>query len=189
LIDKYQFFTTFFFLEKGFKSIPFAATSSFSYETSKKNYFLDDINTLFKSQNVSSIISIKSKFKKSFIHFNLGYRFSHDIYNNSGNKSKNFINQPSLLLKGALLSTLSWKLNFQHTKYKTFNNQRKLFSISPEFRFSKTKSNWEYKLTGNNILNLNNQSIIENRSNTNFTEQRISSILSGYILFGAKFKF
>lgn len=61
--------------------------------------------------------------------------------------------------------------------------------MSPSLRFAPKKSNWEYSLVGENILNLNNKKIIESTNIPGLTETRTTSILPGNILFRAKYKF
>ena len=64
-----------------------------------------------------------------------------------------------------------------------------LFSLSPKLKYKKKGSTWEFSLIGDNIFNLTNQSIIENIGSANVLDQRVTSILSGYVLFGVKAKF
>ncbi len=189
ITDKDQMFSTFLFFDKEFKKTPFSFSGSVSYNSSEKNYFQNDVISPFKSENISSIIKIKSKFKKSPIHLDFGFKYSKDIYNNNANESILLVRQPYFNLNGNITKELFWNLNSTHTNYHTSNSKRDLFSLSPRLRFSKQKSNWEFNLIGNNILNLSNQNIIENNSSQSYFEQRVTSILDGYVIFGAKMNF
>jgi hypothetical protein len=182
-------FNTFAFFDKEFKKTPFSVSGSASYGFSEKNSFQENIENTFSNENISGIINIRSKFKQSPLHFGLGYKYSEDTYSNDGNKSKLLVVQPSLNLNGNLTKQLFWNLNSIFTSYSGQNSDRDLFSLSPRIRYSKDKSKWEVYLKGDNILNLNNQTIIENNSTSNFFEQRLTSTLQGYLIFGSKYKF
>ena len=188
-IKKDNNFSALIFLDKKFKKVPFSLSSSLSYNNSNKEYFQNNTAFNFNNQNISSIIKIKSKFKKSIIHINFGYKYSKDIFKDNSNKSKLIVSQPYLNTNGKISKNLYWNLNSNISFYKSLDSERTIYNISPRLRFSKEKSKWNFYLTGNNILNLNNQTIIENNSSPSFSEERNTSILDGYIIFGGKLKF
>jgi hypothetical protein len=189
LTNKNQIFSSFLFFDKELKKKPFLFSGSISFNTSRKNYFQNYSKSTFKNKNISNILKIKSKFKESLIHFDLGYKYSKDIYNNNNTKSILLIRQPYLNLNGNVTKNIFWKLNSTYTDYISSDSKRNLFSLSPSLRFTKPKSNWEFNLIGNNVLNLSNQDIIKNNSSQSYFEQRITSILDGYVVLGAKIKF
>ncbi len=189
ITDQDQMFSTLLFFDKEFKKIPFSFSGSVSYNTTEKNFFESDIISPFKNENISSIIKIKTNFIKSLIHLDFGFKYSKDIYNNSNNESILLVQQPYFNLNGNIIKELFWNLNATYTNYNASNNKRDIFSLSPRLRFSKQKSSWEFNLIGNNILNLSNQNIIENNSGQSYFEQRVTSILDGYIIFGVKLKY
>ena len=188
-INKDRFFNAFAFFDKRFKKAPFSFSGSLSYNNTNKEYYQDNILANFKNDNISSIIKIKSHFKKSFIHINLGYKYSKDIFRDDTNTSKLVISQPYLNINGKISKNLFWNLNSNVSLYKGLNTTRTIYNIGPRLRFSKEKSKWNFYLTGDNIFNLNNKTIIENNSSPSYSEQKTTSILDGYIVFGSKLKF
>ncbi|EGV43489.1 carboxypeptidase-like regulatory domain-containing protein [Bizionia argentinensis JUB59] len=189
IIHQDNFFNSFIFIDKKFKKIPYSFSGSISYNNNSKEYFQDNIAYNFRSENISSIIKVASQFKKSIIHFNIGYKYSKDNFKDQTNKSFLIVSQPYLNLNGKIKKNLFWYINSNYTVYKNQSTERNIFNISPRLRFTKEKSKWEFYLTGNNILNLNNKSIIENNSSPSFIEEKTTSILDGYILLGSKLKF
>ena len=189
ITDKDQMFNTFLFFDKALKKAPFTFSASISFSSTEKNYFLNNVKRPFKNKNISSIFKVRSKFKKSLIHLDFGYKFSRDTYTNIVNKSILLVKQPYFNMKGNITKEIFWDINSTYTNYKSSNNKREIFSLSPRLRFSKHKSNWEFNLIGNNILNLSNQNIIENNSSQSYFEQRTTTILDGYIILGAKLKY
>ncbi len=189
IISKDNMFSTFVFVDKKFNKTPFSFSGSLSYNNNNVRYFQENNAYLFKSENISGIIKVKSQFKKSIIHFDLGYKFSKDTYRDQNSKTILLVTQPYLNTNGKISKNLFWYLNSNLTYYNSTDLTRNLFIISPRLRFSKEKSKWEIYLTGNNILNLNNKAILENNSSPSLYEEKTTSILSGYILIGSKLKF
>jgi len=189
VIDKDKTFNTFVFFDKEFKGLPLSFSGSLSYGFSEKDYFQNNVKSLFKSENISSHLKINSTFKNSPVYFDIGYKYSKSIFYNNENKSNLLIARPYLNLNGNLSKQWSWNLNSMYNIYRTSNAERDLFSLSPELKFKKNGSNWELRLVGSNILNLTNQNIIENIGSANSLDQRVTSILSGYLILGIKMKF
>ncbi|MFV0573136.1 MAG: hypothetical protein ACK5M1_11980 [Xanthomarina gelatinilytica] len=189
IINKDNMFGTFDFVDKKFNKTPFSFSGSLSYNNNNVRYFQENNAYLFKSENISGIIKVKSQFKKSIVHFDLGYKFSKDTYKDQNSKTILLVTQPYLNTNGKISKNLFWYLNSNLTYYNSTDLTRNLFIISPRLRFSKEKSKWEIFLTGNNILNLNNKTILENNSSPSLYEEKTTSILSGYILIGSKLKF
>lgn len=188
-IKKDNFFNAFIFIDKTLKKTPFSISGSLSFSNITKEYFQENIAYRFNNENISSILKIKSQFKKSFIHLDFGYKYSKDVFIDNFSKSKLVISQPYLNLNGQITKHIYWHFNSNISSYKGLNSERIICNLSPEFRFHKEKSKWNFYITGNNILYLNNQTIIENNSSPSYYEEKSTSILDGYIIFGSKFKF
>lgn len=189
IIDNDKIFDSFVFIDKEFKNLPLSFSGSLSYGASENDYFLNSNLNQFKNENISHFLKIKSTFKKSLVHFDIGSIYSKDVFYNNDNKSNLSVVKPYLNLNGNFSKELFWNLNSIFASYKSANNQRELFLLSPKLRFQKQNSNWEFHLIGDNILNLKNQTIIENIASASIFEQRLTSILNGYILLGSKLKF
>ncbi len=189
IIDKENLFRAFVFWDKQFKKIPFSFSGSTSYSNNEVNYFQDNFTNNFINQNFSTVIKLRSQFKNSFIHIDVGYKYSKDNFKDNSNTSSLKIYQPHININGQLKKHFFWQINTKYTKFDNVNISREVFNISPSLRYSKEKSKWQIYLTGNNILNLNNREIIEANNAPSFREQKTTSILEGYLLIGTKFKF
>jgi hypothetical protein len=177
------------FLEKQPQQIPLSLSGSISYSNLSKIIVNNDSPINFESGLLSYYIEIKSKYKKAPIYFTAGLRASNENY--KYNNSKNNLNSYQLYSKinGIVCKNFFWDINSDYFSFKNVNVNSNYLSISPRIRFSKEKSKFDYSLVGNNILNLNNKSIIENFSNSNYSEIVRKPIFNGYFLFEVKFKF
>ena len=189
IIRQDNMFNTFLFLDKKLKKLPLSFSGSLSYNTNKKEYFQDNNLYHFQNENISSILKVKSQFKKAIFHFDLGFKYSKDNYTDQNSKTYLRITQPYLNTNGKISKNLFWYLNSSLTFYNSTNSTRKLYLISPKLRFIKEKSKWEIYVTGNNILNLNHKTILENNSSPSFYEEKTSATLAGHLLLGGKLKF
>ena len=90
---------------------------------------------------------------------------------------------------GKIFKNIYWNLNTDYFNFKNQSIQTNYLNISPILRFSKEKTNFEYSLIGNNILNIDNVNVLENYSNSNYSELVRKPVLSGYVLFQLKYKF
>ena len=176
------------FTRKQFLNVPFSVSNSVSYDTSYKDYFQDNLPSIFKSERLSGKLQLASKFEKSPIHIKMGYQYTFEKFQFDITESKFTVQEPFVNLKGAISSSLTWKLNTIYKNFNTNDTKRNVFYVNPELNFSKKNSNWEYTLTGTNILNLNSENIVQNRTLPGVREQKITSILEGSILFSLKYK-
>jgi hypothetical protein len=135
------------------------------------------------------MFEIKSRYKEFPVYFSSGIRISNDTYNYNNAKSNLSTYQLYSRLNGKLFKNMYWNLNTDYFNFKNESIHTDYVSISPILRFSKEKSKFEYSIIGNNILNLENISVLENYSNSNFSELVRKPVLSGYVLFQLKYKF
>ena len=135
------------------------------------------------------MFEIKSRYKEFPVYFSSGVRISNDTYSYNNSKSNLSTHQLYGRLNGKLFKNMYWNLNTDYFNFKNESIQSDYVSISPILRFSKEKSKFEYSIIGNNILNLENISVLENYSNSNFSELVRKPVLSGYVLFQLKYKF
>lgn len=177
------------FLEKQFAFLPVAISNSTSLNYFENEYFQDGISETFTSRSIGGFVELKSRFKSSPIHFNVGYKYSFDKYFVGNFNSTARREHPYLNLNGNITKTLFWNLDNSYKKYVVENNGKGIYYLSPGLRFSEKRSNWEFSIIGENILNLNNNNILESIVIPGLTEKRITSILPGNVLFKIKYKF
>ena len=177
------------FTEKQFKKIPFSFSFSSSYTNLSKTILNNNNPVDFENHLFSGMFEIKSRYKKFPVYFNSGTLVSSDTYNYNNSKSQLNTYQFYCRLNGKIQKNIYWNLNTDYFNFKNESINSDYISISPIIRFSKEKSNFEYSLIGNNILNLENVSVLENYSNSNYSELVRKPVLSGYVIFQLKYKF
>lgn len=189
LVDRDKSTSLLVFFEKQFSFLPIAISNSTSLSTTNSEYFQDDIPTSFKTESIGGFVELSSKMKDFYLNFSIGYKYTFDRYTSGSLSTNGRREQPYLNLRGNILSGLYWELNNSYKLYSVDSNRKGIFYVDPSVRYSKEDSNWEYSLTGRNVLNLDTEVIIENNSFPGITEEQKTAILPGYILVGAKFKF
>jgi len=189
IIPEEKLTTAMFFFEKKIKNKPFNLNVNIDYNNTKKAFFINNIPSDYESNYVSNSINFKSTFKESPVHFNLGYNYAINFFeNNNNNKTKQVTFQSYLSINGIIFKNFNWKLNTINTIFTTNDSNRKILSLSPTLRYSKSDK-WEYYIIGNNILNLKSPEIINNNSNVGYNMQTITATLAGFINFGIKYEF
>lgn len=175
----------FLFFEKELKRI----TLSNSFSLRKINYQFSQNNSLdsFSNSTISGKLNLKSTSKNQLIHFEFGVKYSFDKYTNNSYSSNLEAYSPYIIFKGNISKKTTWKLNSSYKKYNAPNATRELYVISPNLNYTTKKI--DFYIEGHNLLNLKNQSIIENSSTENYFQKRTTATLNGYLLFGLKFKF
>ena len=83
------------------------------------------------------------------------------------------------------------KLNVSNTidQYVSGSQTIIRYAINPTLKYHKPKSSWTYSLIGKDILNTSNNETIENLTNDNYIEERIVSVMGGYVAGSIKYKF
>ncbi|WP_445710361.1 carboxypeptidase-like regulatory domain-containing protein [Flavobacterium sp.] len=188
IIPKEELTTVMLFIEEKLKNKPFNLSINIDYNNTKKAFFINNTLSNFESNYISSTFNLKSTFKKSPIHFNLGYNYAINLFNNNNTKTKLTTFQPYLSINGLLFKNLNWKIHSIHSTFKTDNSNRAILNISPTLRYSKSDF-WEFYVSGNNIINLKSTEIISNNSDVGYNMQTITATLAGYINVGIKYNF
>lgn len=188
IIPEEKLTTAMFFFEKKLKNKPFNVNINIDYNNTKKAFFINNNLSGYESNYVSNSINFKSAYKKSPIHFNLGYNYAINFFENNNSKTKQVTFQSYLSINGIVFKNFNWKINTINTIFTTDDSNRKILNISPSLRYSKNEK-WEYYIIGNNILNLKSPEIINNNSNVGYNMQTITATLAGFINFGIKYKF
>lgn len=189
LINKDNIANVLLFYKKDFTSIPFSFTNSITFTFSSMEYFQNDVLSLFENRTIGGFIEFSSNFKKSPVHFSSGYRYTFENYFFGAVTSNVDQQQPYINLKGVINNKLIWELDSFYNIFEVDGLDRNIFYINPEIQYSKKSSDWSYSIIGNNILNLNNSTIVENSTVVGSVQQRVTSILQGNLLFNVKYKF
>jgi hypothetical protein len=176
------------FFEKELKNKPFAFANSFSYVLQTKDNYTEDLKNPFSNNSISNYSVVNSRFKKSVVNFDLGFKFTYDFFKNTDNNSSITSSETTLNLNGYFFKNFYWRLGFSFVQNRLSGFDSDIFSLSPRIRYSRQKSKWEFFINTNNILSLNNQKMLENKSTSVFFEERITSTLAGYITVGLKYK-
>lgn len=177
------------FFEKKLEKIPFNFNFNLDFNQTEKEFYIDSDLSFYKSTYYSNSLNLKSAFKKSPIHFNIGYNYASTNFNNNNTESRIITFQGFLNMNGQVFKDFYWRLNSSNTSFKTDDSKRNLFQMSPNLRYSKSNSNWEYYVEGHNIFNLKNPEILTNLSGPGYTLQTVTGTLNGYVNFGTKYKF
>ncbi|WP_188223908.1 carboxypeptidase-like regulatory domain-containing protein [Aestuariibaculum marinum] len=187
--NKDDTFNAFVFIDKTLKEFPLSISSSLSYSWNDKVYFLDDEQANFKQENISGMFKFSSNFKDFIANFNAGIKFSKDNFTNNNTSSRFVLYQPFLNIEGCITKQISWNLESKLSKYTNNKSEQYLRIISPKIRYLSLNSNWEFYISGNDILNLNRPIILDNNSTPTYFEEKRTYILQGYIIFGTKLNF
>lgn len=189
LISGEKFNSMLVFIEKQPQKLPFAFSISTSYTNLSKTVLNNNDEVEFKNHLFSGMFEIKSRYKEFPVYFNVGIKASNDTYLYNNFKSELNSYQIYCKLNGKIFKNIYWNLNTDYFNFKNQSIQTNYLNISPILRFSKEKTNFEYSLIGNNILNIDSVNVLENYSNSNYSELIRKPVLSGYVLFQLKYKF
>ena len=189
IISEEKFNTMLVFIEKQPRKLPFAFSISTSYTNLSKVVLNNNNKIDFKNHLFSGMFEIKSKYKEFPVYFNVGLKTSNDTYFYNNFKSNLDTYQIYCKLNGKVFKNIYWNLNTDYFNFRNQSIKTNYLNISPILRFSKEKTNFEYSLIGNNVLNINSTNVLENYSNSNYSELVRKPVLSGYILLQLKYKF
>lgn len=189
ITPKNEFSDFVFFYEKNLKKLPFVITYNIDIKYSFKKFFVNQELSFFKSIYISNSFNIRSKFKKSPIHFDLGCNYSTTDYNNNNVISNNRVIQFYTNTNGLFLKNFYWSASYSFNDFIVNNNSNLVPILSFSLRYSKQKSNWDYTINAHNILNFNNPLFVTNQSGAGFESQVSNINLPGYVTLGLKYKF
>ena len=139
---------------------------------------------------MSTRFKIISNFESPFFNFELGYYLRKNQIENLRNNILSNIetSQPFINL---FLNYKKLKLSVGNTinQYVSESEIITRYSINPTLKYRKPKSSWTYSIIGKDILNTSNNEAIENVTNDNYIEERIISVIGGYLVGSIKYKF
>ncbi len=186
---KSEFSNFMIFYEKNFSSIPFRASYNLDVKYAFKEFLTNDENSFFKSTYISNSFNIRSKFKKSPVHFNLGFLTSNAVYTTNDQPSTNKVYQFSGNCNGMFLKNFFWQTSYSYNEFVVNSTTNIVPVLSGSLRYSHQKSNWSYTIDAHNLLNLTNPVFVTNTTGAGFAAQLTNVNLAGYVSFGAKYKF
>ena len=181
--------TSFFiYTEKNLKNKPLTLTYNFDYQFGEQQFYSNNADSFYKSNYFSNSLSLKSKFKKSIIHFNAGFSASISYFSNNNTKNNKTI-QTFTTLNGLFLKNFNSKINYSYNNFIVENTVNPINILSANLRYALPKSNWEYSINAHNILNLDNAVFVSNQTGVGYQSQLSNLNLRGYLTFGIKYKF
>lgn len=187
--------TTYLFLifEKKISKIPIGINFQSMISLFDKQSFSNFINNEIESFQSKFDINFISYFKNNDINFNCGISTSNIYSNNNTIGIKNTFKKttPFINLNGLIYNDkLNWEIKSSFIIYSSSNFViQNILDIRPKLAF-KTKD-WNYYISGNNILNIrnNNIKIKSSQNDPSFIEQSRFNSLPGYINIGTSFSF
>lgn len=175
--------------DKKFSKIPMRFRLKSTFLLSEKNNFINSIANKLNSNTISNKIELSSNFRKSFFNFELGYIKTQSIIkNNALNGSRLVLNKPLLNLH---FNYKKFDLTVDNTVeyYKTNTFNQRIYIINPTLNYKTRAAKWTFYLKGNDILNLNKNSIIENAAYESYFEEKTVLTLGGFVVGGLKYAF
>lgn len=170
------------------RRLPFSIKTTLFYLKSIGLSQFDAVDNQFVTQNLTNRLQLISNFKKSDVQFGIDYNF---ILRTVAQSISNFSNtnqnhQVTLSVRGKNKTKLKWDAGF------TMDNQdsgfaiNKLFFLNANVQYVADK-NWKLVFNGNNMLNLNQATLLTSATNSSFfTESRVS-IRPGYLMLGVNY--
>lgn len=160
------------------------------------NLVLNNYIDYIKNKTTTNIYSIKpalaSYFKDSWLNYELGIEYSLNKTTfslfpntNKGRKTRPFVN-----LNGQLGSNWTYYIDNSMLFFEANNLERNFYQLDMKFTYRKNKeSNFEYWISGSDILNIDNQQIIKSEATNNLFSRNIIYRLPGFIGVGLSYNF
>lgn len=176
-----------YFLEKRITNL-YSFTNSTSVSKSNKIVFTDNNTNNYQTDNISFLAQLSSKYKSFPINFEIGTLISQNKYQYG--RSNSFLNEKRFFsnFNGKVIKNVFYNLNLTYDHQKSTTSSTEIINLSPRIRYNKMKSKWDFSLSGNNILNIDNPIRIENNSTPSYFQEKKYSALAGYILLEIKYK-
>lgn len=165
--------------------------SKFSGTIFKDSNFIEGNNNLTSIYNFELSQKLSTNFKNKPLQFDLGYTFTKSIFEQSffDTSSKQDNIKISLGLRANIKKEWIGNILGEYLIQKAEQNTLRNFLIGGQVSYRKEKSNWEYSLRFNNILNLKSFNYINSFTSQLGTDESRITALQGYIIGGLKFNF
>lgn len=170
---------------------------NFILKTKLTSAIVKNINFINGNENTSTIKNfeisqkISTNFKNKPIQFDLGYTYTKGLFDQSFYSTSAKQDNVKLSLGIRTIIKKQWIANVlgEYLIQKTDQNTLKNFLISGQVSYRKEKSNFEYNLLFNNILNLNSFQYINSFTSQLGIDEISTTALRGYIIGGLKYNF
>ena len=172
-------------------------SKSLSLKSKFSGSIFKDLNFIDGNNNTTSIYSfelsqkLSTNFKNKPLQFDLGYTFTKSIFEQSffDTTSKQDNIKISLGIRANIKKEWIGNILGEYLIQKTEQNTLGNFLIGGQVSYRKEKSNWEYNVRFNNILNLKSFNYINNFTSQLGTDESSITALHGYVIGGLKFNF
>ncbi|KMQ62926.1 hypothetical protein ACM39_17610 [Chryseobacterium sp. FH2] len=158
---------------------------------SKNVNFISGNSNLSTIKNLEFSQKLSTNFRNKPLQFDLGYTFTTGIFEQSFYDTAS--RQDNIKLSLGIRANIKkeWIANVlgEYLIQKTEQNTMKNFLLGGQVSYRKAKSNFEYNLLFNNILNLSSFQYINSYTSQLGIEESSATALSGYITGGMKFIF
>ncbi|MCA6065594.1 carboxypeptidase-like regulatory domain-containing protein [Chryseobacterium sp. RG1] len=170
---------------------------NFNLKSKFVSVFNNNENFINNNRNVTSIQNfelsqkLSSNFKNKVIQFDIGYTFTKSIFDQSFYNVKSYQNyyKFSLGVRANIMKEWMGNLLGEYLIQNTEKNSQNNFLLGGQVSYRKEKTQLEYSLQFNNILNLNSFNYINSVVNQLGTDEYSTIALHGYFLAGLKLNF
>ncbi|KPH11204.1 carboxypeptidase-like regulatory domain-containing protein [Chryseobacterium sp. ERMR1:04] len=154
----------------------------------KNANFISDNNNFSTIKNLELSQKISTNFRNKPLQFDLGYTFTKSIFEQSfyDITSKQDYLKLSLGIRANINKEWITNVLGEYLIQKTEQNTLKNFLLGGQISYRKEKSNFEYNLLFNNILNLNSFQYINSSTSQLGIDESSITALNGYVLGGLK---
>lgn len=157
----------------------------------KNANFISSNNNFSASKNFELSQKVSTNFRNKPLQFDLGYTFTKSIFEQSFYDTTS--KQDNIKLSLGIRANIKkeWIANVlgEYLIQKAEQNTLKNFLLGGQVSYRKEKSNFEYNLLFNNILNLNSFQYINSFTSQLGIDEASTKALNGYIIGGLKYNF
>ncbi len=181
-------FTSFLLLNKKLSKIPFSFTLKSTYVLLEYTNFIDNTENKINTGIFSGNIMFSSIFKKSIINFETGIVAKRtDIHYCFNNKTYDLLNYEPYFNLNGIYKNIKVYIESSVENFISPNYNETNYILNTKIFYKKPKNHWEFSVSANNILNLDNITRIENKISNNYIEENIFSSLPGNIMLTVKY--
>ena len=168
-------------------NLPLSIQTKTTYNSSEQIAYLHGLEQLTLSNTITTQIGVKSRFKNPIFNWDAAYKLQI-------NQVKNHLSHNQLVFTSPYVNlyfkfnTLKVKVNTSFKTYSAQNYSQQRVCLSPNLNYHKPQSKWEFSLSGNDLLNINNNEIYVLENYLSYIQKEVRQIFGGYIVAGIKLK-
>ncbi|TDE05195.1 carboxypeptidase-like regulatory domain-containing protein [Flavobacterium sandaracinum] len=168
--------------------LPFSIKTTLFYLKSIGLSRFNSVDNEVETQNFTNRLQLVSNFRKSHVQFGIDYNFIQRMVmqssSNFNNTSQN--HQITLSIRGKSKTNLKWDIGFVIDDQDSGFDTNQLFFLNANVQYMAAK-NWKLFFNGNNMLNLNQTTLLLNTTNASFFTASRVSIRPGYLMLGLNY--